>query len=613
MGFCSAAFAFPTKSSATVVSGNSTKSTIQASTTIIDHPLNVGVASNDLSVVSSRNNNDNRAVLENSENNHEAEDSGERNLSKDLADSVSVREKESTSGRDNPVEVDTVEVTRPSLSLPSVRSKTDKKYKDVSRASEGSSKTMRTCFHCNERVPKEEFTQHIITKHRFGSISVKKEPATEDDEDFITNIPKPKGRSSQKILMFEKCQYCNRSIATRKMKKHLKIAHKVESTSSFYSTDMDQNDGEDLLQKGKKSSKLMKKKAENSSNGKMDGSRTKFKCKLCKTTYFKSRRGLYKHYSIHHFKQEIKKHVTNDSLICKFCGEMHVTMSDIIGHIGVDHLKIEEVLPKELHEKVTDKTVSFGLEGRGSKKKEPLKKFSCGLCDQKYASRALLYRHYSNSHYRDQLKALLGDDPKTCTICEVPKEFSDIITHLGCHHLKIEDYLPAHLHLPRQGPIPHSKFTCQLCQAEFTSKLKFHSHCTHVHFKDQMLPFIDKDTFTCKICGRKMSKLRVVLGHVGTAHNKVDQFLSELKSDANTANTGHGHHQSPVLGEGGEGVMPNIDGGQPDANINLVTNCGSSIDEANKKNVKEVENENDVLTKKMNFDNFEDLFLSDED
>ena len=110
-----------------------------------------------------------------------------------------------------------------------------------------------------------------------------------------------------------------------------------------------------------------------------------------------------------------------------------------------------------------------------------------------------------------------------------------------------------------------------------------------------------------------MSKLRVVLGHVGTAHNKVDQFLSELMSDANTANSGHGIHQSPVLGEGGEGVMPNVDGGKADANTNLVTNCGSNIDEANKKSVKEVENENDVLTKKMNFDNFEDLFLSDED
>ena len=110
-----------------------------------------------------------------------------------------------------------------------------------------------------------------------------------------------------------------------------------------------------------------------------------------------------------------------------------------------------------------------------------------------------------------------------------------------------------------------------------------------------------------------MSKLRVVLGHVGTAHNKVDQFLSELKSDANTANTGHSHQQSSVLGVGGEVVTPNNDGVQADANINLVTNCGSNFDEANMKSVKEVENENDAVMKKMNFDKFEDLFLSDED
>ena len=106
-----------------------------------------------------------------------------------------------------------------------------------------------------------------------------------------------------------------------------------------------------------------------------------------------------------------------------------------------------------------------------------------------------------------------------------------------------------------------------------------------------------------------MSRLRGVLGHVGTAHNKVDQFLSELRSDA-TANTGHSHHQSPVIG--GEGVTPNNDGVQADANI-LVTNCGSNFDEANMKSVKEVENENDAVMKKMNFDKFEDLFLSDED
>ena len=84
-------------------------------------------------------------------------------------------------------------------------------------------------------------------------------------------------------------------------------------------------------------------------------------------------------------------------------------------------------------------------------KKKPL--IYCGLCENKgFGNRAHLYDHYSQFHFKDQLKAFIDEDGDQCPLCRVvhrnPNE-ANKIRHIGTVHGMVEKFLPSHLRIKR--------------------------------------------------------------------------------------------------------------------------------------------------------------------
>ena len=63
-----------------------------------------------------------------------------------------------------------------------------------------------------------------------------------------------------------------------------------------------------------------------------------------------------------------------------------------------------------------------------------------------YSSRSELYRHYSNTHFKQELLNLAGDS-LCCFLCKEMKSRRNIITHLGVDHDYVDQFLPKEFHI----------------------------------------------------------------------------------------------------------------------------------------------------------------------
>ena len=81
--------------------------------------------------------------------------------------------------------------------------------------------------------------------------------------------------------------------------------------------------------------------------------------------------------------------------------------------------------------------------------------FSCGLCEnKKFGSRQHLYEHYSQVHYRAQLRPFINEESAECSRCKIILKNPNVsykIRHMGVVHelLELENILPRHLRIPK--------------------------------------------------------------------------------------------------------------------------------------------------------------------
>ena len=170
----------------------------------------------------------------------------------------------------------------------------------------------------------------------------------------------------------------------------------------------------------------------------------------------------------------------------------------------------------------------------------------CGLCGKSgLEGKEGLYRHYAYQHYKSRLFELLGENKKECPFCEHQFEFmAEIPGHIGYHHSKVEDFLPQHLHVKASSPAQQAhkpsvlsgsqsvpdrtrdKYSCGLCDLKpFVKRSELYRHYSTDHFSRRLNQFINKKERTCTICGVVIHKLRNLLRHVGSTHDKVEEFL----------------------------------------------------------------------------------------
>merc|ERR1712189_11352 len=71
-------------------------------------------------------------------------------------------------------------------------------------------------------------------------------------------------------------------------------------------------------------------------------------------------------------------------------------------------------------------------------------------------------------------------------------------------------------------------FKCPLCIMTFEKKYQLGRHLSVVHYKSQLLEYVNTERLECLLCGVKnFSELYILLRHVGVVHGKNKEFLDE--------------------------------------------------------------------------------------
>ena len=213
-----------------------------------------------------------------------------------------------------------------------------------------------------------------------------------------------------------------------------------------------------------------------------------FNCNFCeKERKFSSKQKLYCHLSRCHFKEDIQPYIDEDKIQCLLCGLKMTRLNTLMSHIGVSHGKIEEFLqvfiskerktdlrPRSLVKDPDGKVRSSGSglaeeprhsvansvkselgedQGEENRSLSPTPKdLICHLCpmENHFLSRKRLYKHYAQSHFKDNIMELVGDNKLQCPVC-LHEAFtvSDLVVHLGSVHDKVDLFLGEEYRVPR--------------------------------------------------------------------------------------------------------------------------------------------------------------------
>jgi len=144
----------------------------------------------------------------------------------------------------------------------------------------------------------------------------------------------------------------------------------------------------------------------------------------------------------------------------------------LIRHVGSAHNIVEGFLPSEhrLPRSTRGNFLPIPSSGLGSQDDEDSnrkqdqqskskvedkvgasrKYLECHICHSKEKSRNLLYGHYARIHYREEIKALFGENLLECQFCQTNFSTVDnLVVHIGNVHNKVEENLPAKFRIER--------------------------------------------------------------------------------------------------------------------------------------------------------------------
>ena len=117
-----------------------------------------------------------------------------------------------------------------------------------------------------------------------------------------------------------------------------------------------------------------------------------------------------------------------------------------------------------------------------------------------------------------------------------------LLGHLGAKHKKIHEVLLNDLDETEEKECysdqpnrPNGKMECGLCPQNFSGKSLLYQHYSKEHFEKEMMTFVDSETNICKFCDILIRRPKDMIAHVGSVHDKVENFLpDELKINNET-------------------------------------------------------------------------------
>ena len=262
-------------------------------------------------------------------------------------------------------------------------------------------------------------------------------------------------------------------------------------------------------------------------------------CTVCFKS-FSSSISLAFHYCKHFFDEleelDISEFVDDQETWCKQCCRNFPDRRAVLCHVGVKHRLLNKVLRKK-----GIKPLDIGTD---TKEESQVGEISCGVCSEDFSQSSArdMAKHYCH-HFQDRLPGYFSifRTNNTCKICKrYFKEESDLLTHIGVKHLKINLLLTANnissINPPNRGGKTkedpeekpwveqQTKYKCFKCLKYFSSSASFKVHICG-HFAEELKPFIREDK-TCNICGEGASSVQGLLRHIGMTHGKLNSILS---------------------------------------------------------------------------------------
>ena len=297
-----------------------------------------------------------------------------------------------------------------------------------------------------------------------------------------------------------------------------------------------------------------------------------FTCSICEKRSFTQRSGLYRHYAEFHFYDKLKKFINEDELSCKICGVELKRLPYLVCHVGATHDKVEEFLPLE-HLVPRKLAWSHFQEGSG---------YECAFCpkSRKFGSKLKLYCHLSRCHFKEEIQPLIDEDKIQCLLCGLKMtRLNTLMSHVGVSHNKIEEFLglpwakkepeiseetdsnsffrdPMSVVKVCQDDVKeesepllgtahsasgefdrdvteertrHEGIQCHLCpwQNTFLNRKRLYRHYSQSHFKKRIMRLLGEDQLQCPVCDHVALTVSDIVVHLGSVHDRVDQFLEK--------------------------------------------------------------------------------------
>ena len=192
------------------------------------------------------------------------------------------------------------------------------------------------------------------------------------------------------------------------------------------------------------------------------------------------------------------------------------------------------------------------------------RKFPCGLCGKICRKQKALSRHYSLVHFKTELVGLLSEESENqCSRCGLAwREYTERskINHIGVDHRVVarfintnipekkkkhknrdrvpKEFIPDHENEEKYKSKRRSRknsvnscleeskmIPCHICGKKFQSRSELYNHYSITHYKEELRSLVDRENLQCQFCGFQRNKIDVLTVHIGSVHDKVEDFL----------------------------------------------------------------------------------------
>ena len=308
-----------------------------------------------------------------------------------------------------------------------------------------------------------------------------------------------------------KCPHCSKVFQKyKKLLKHVKRRHDNYSV---------ENSTSDTLKLTVKKTKVAPGLMADTWNKSVQN-RTKLRCRKCSVeTIFQERRGLYIHYALRHYKEEICDKLGDNEKYCPEdgCGVKKKLKNDLIAHLATDHNYVETFMPK-------DWRIPYNDVVNNDKSNE----------DQHDTDTTITSTDTEESDNELPVRPVPKVSLTKITNKEIP---SSSQTSKSENQIKTTVATTTKIQMPPSTTIGTQ---CSICPKQCRDRSDLLAHYSILHFKGELmkqmelLGYVDEKN-SCPLCTVKLRDKTSLVRHFGVVHKMVLKFVN-LKMEQSKSN-----------------------------------------------------------------------------